>query len=176
MGEAKLKAEVKANTHDIVMTWVARGILIHLVRLGEGKGLAHGRMVKRTVGALKADDDFDYLMDANANLLTPPGEQRLAMPPVPGIVKELVAAGFIDDASGIASVAIVTRAELECPDRVVTLTTEQIEFLLKAAEEKPLRNVLQEEVVDALGDMEDAKAGRYEVPSLLARQPAEAAS
>ncbi len=173
MGEKNRVAEAKEIEHDVVVDWVSRGILITLVRQGEGKGLAHGRLVKRTIAALEAGDDFEYLKDGTSNLIALPGEQRLAMPPVPGIIKEMITAGFIEDANGIANVTIMTRADRECPDRVVTLTTAQIEFLLKAADEKPLRNSMMESVVGALGDLEDAKAGRYQLPEeLRVREPA----
>lgn len=176
MGEAQrvreAKSEESEKQHRILMEWVPRGILIWMVRQGQGKGMQHTRMVRRTTKALMLDDDFGYLEDGTVNLLQTPGVQLLAINPLPPIVQALVKDGLIERASDIEMITVRVNERLDCPDRIVSLTTSQIEFLLKLVEEVGLKNAFSERAADALGDMEDAKAGRYELPAEVDGQDA----
>ncbi len=170
MGEAKRKAEALSVVTPVLMDWADRGLMITLLRSGQGQGSAYSKGLARTIAALKCDDDFDYLEDGG-NLLKPPGTTVIAVsdPDVISLIREkgheLVPMQGGEDGGPRVEV-LVRVAGRECPDRVVNMTGETIEFALTHIWEKiNLRGAVAEKLAGVLGDLEDAKAGRYVLPT-----------
>lgn len=186
MGEANRTAEAKEAraklTHEILMEWVPRAVLIAVVAVGQGKGLQHARLVSRTLDRLMGDqkEEFEYLMSSLREkgaswsvALTPPGVRKLFVTAVDSsIVKEMVEQGIIGKPTDIASVVVTTREECDCSPRVVKLSTEMLEFVLKLGEDANVPNTVAAAMVDVLEDLEDSKAGRYELPPEVQPEPA----
>jgi hypothetical protein len=167
MGEAKTKEAAKSLVHRVLFGWIERGIVIWILRQGQGKGMQHARTLARTIAALKADGDWDYLDEPNTSLVHLPGERKLLIAPIPSLLQQLKQQELIKNDSELVAVSLMLSEKRQCPDEVLTFTSEMIDFILKQMEEAPVRNALLERIAESVGDLEDARAGRYHLPEEL---------
>ena len=164
MGEAKVKEEATKVGHDILVGWVQRALMLTTLRGAQGKGPEFSATMRDCIKAFKLDDDWDYLEDGG-NILRPPSYSEYAVgeAAVVEAVKETLTRSEIE--GQILAVLVRVRQPRECPDRIVHLTNGMISFCLKhVRDDGTLKGMVIEKLGDLFDDLDDAKAGKYELP------------